>query len=97
MKTHRAIKRMLAADRLRVGVVTGAMAQDRQFNIPAGDLKAALDAYIAQTGDQLIFRPQDVTGRRTQGVSGTSPRRMRCSGFSLGRAFRSIATLPERR
>ena len=70
MTTHQAIKRMLAGTACALALATGAMAQDRQFNIAAGDLKAALDAYIAQTGDQLIFRPEDVAGRRTQGVSG---------------------------
>jgi iron complex outermembrane recepter protein len=70
MKKHQAIKRALAATVCAVVIATAAMAQDAQFNIPAGSLKAALDAYIAQTGAQLIFRPQDVAGRQTRGVSG---------------------------
>jgi iron complex outermembrane receptor protein len=73
MTTHPAIRRMLAGTACVLAIATGAAAQDRPLHIPAGDLKAALDAYIAQTGDQLIFRPEDVAGRRTQGVNGKVP------------------------
>ncbi len=45
-------------------------AQPRPFDIPAGDLKAALDAYVAQTGQQLVYRSDDVKGLRSKGVQG---------------------------
>ena len=69
------LKAALAAGVCALAIVasgaTGASAQDHSFNIPAGDLKPALDAYIAQSGDQLIFRPEDVAGRRTHGAHGS--------------------------
>ncbi len=49
----------------------GAQAGDtKAFNIPAGDLKAALDAYIQQSGQELIYRVDQVKGVPTQGLSG---------------------------
>jgi iron complex outermembrane recepter protein len=45
-------------------------AQVRPFDIPAGDLKAALDAYVAQSGQQLVYRSDDLKGQRSKGVQG---------------------------
>lgn len=50
--------------------LAGAAAAQTTFNVPAGDLKVALDAYIRQSGAQLIYRRDEVRGHRTQGVSG---------------------------
>ena len=47
-----------------------AQAQDLTFDIGAGDLKAALEAYAKQTGQQLVYQPDDVKGRSTPGVHG---------------------------
>jgi outer membrane receptor for ferric coprogen and ferric-rhodotorulic acid len=53
-------------------LVTGAaIAQARQFDIPAGDLKAALDAYVAQASVQLIYRVDEVRGINSPGAHGT--------------------------
>ncbi len=62
--------RVLAGGACALAMHGAAMAQARTFDIPAGDLKGALDSYIAQSGDQLIFRPEDVRGKRTAGVHG---------------------------
>ena len=40
------------------------------FSIPAGDLKSALDAYVHQTGRQLIYRADLVRGVRSGGAKG---------------------------
>src|ERR1044072_5958966 len=40
------------------------------FNISGGDLANALDAYVAQTGVQLILSEDAVKGARTRGVRG---------------------------
>ncbi len=40
------------------------------FNIPGGDLKAALDAYANQTGVSLMVAGSEVQGVRTKGVRG---------------------------
>lgn len=45
-------------------------AQPREFGIPEGDLKAALEAYASATGQQLIYKVSDVSGVRTKGVQG---------------------------
>jgi iron complex outermembrane recepter protein len=46
-------------------------AQARNFNIPAGDLKAALDAYVAATGQQIVYKGGDLKGRQSKGVQGS--------------------------
>lgn len=38
------------------------------FDIPAGDMKIALDAFARQTATQLIYRTQDVKGLVTRGL-----------------------------
>jgi hypothetical protein len=58
-----------------VALATPAQAQDRSFNVPAGSLREALDAYVSQSGTQLIYQPQDLGVAQSKGVSGTmSPR-----------------------
>ena len=41
-------------------------AQD--FNVPSGDLKSALDAYIHQSGVTVVYSPRAVAGARSRGV-----------------------------
>lgn len=45
-----------------------AQAQVISFDIAAGDMKAALDAYAAQSGAQLIYKTEDVKGLASKGV-----------------------------
>jgi outer membrane receptor protein involved in Fe transport len=45
-------------------------AQARQFNIPGGDLEAALNAFSAQTGVQVLIAGEAVNGVRSKGVAG---------------------------
>jgi iron complex outermembrane receptor protein len=47
-----------------------AQAQNQHFQITAGDLGQALDAYIHQSGRQLIYRVDDVRGVHSPGVQG---------------------------
>lgn len=42
----------------------------QQFDIPAGDLSAALERYSAQTGMQLVYSSDLVAGKRSPGASG---------------------------
>ncbi len=52
-----------------VAFISGtALSQD--FNIPHGDLKAALDAYSAQTGSEVIYASSTIKGAMTEGVKG---------------------------
>lgn len=45
--------------------------QARSFSIAAGSLKSALDAWARQSGRQILYRIEDVRGRRSAGVRGT--------------------------
>jgi outer membrane receptor protein involved in Fe transport len=45
----------------------------QSFDIAGGDLKSALDAYVAQGGVQLIYKVDDVKGFATRGVKGALP------------------------
>jgi outer membrane receptor protein involved in Fe transport len=47
-----------------------AAAPQQAISIPAGDLKSALDAYVQQTGRQLIYRTDKVRGVRSPGAHG---------------------------
>ena len=42
----------------------------RIYAIPAGDLATGLQAFIRQSKVELIYRPDDIRGRRTKGVRG---------------------------
>ena len=46
------------------------VAKAADFNIPAGDLKAALDAYARQSGVPVLFSTDLVRGYRSKGVRG---------------------------
>lgn len=48
-------------------------AQVRSFDIAGGELKAALDAYAAQSGTQLIYKIEDVKGHSTKGLKRALP------------------------
>src|SRR5688500_1246765 len=67
----RAWKAALAGGLLALAVSGVAAAQTRRFDVPAGDLKRALDTYIRQSGSQLIYPSAGIRGKRTPGVHGT--------------------------
>jgi outer membrane receptor protein involved in Fe transport len=63
--------RIFAVASVGAAVWTGvAFAQARNIDIPAQDLKSALDAYIGQAGVQLVYKADDVTGLKSQAVRG---------------------------
>lgn len=47
-----------------------AWADARDFDVGGGELRPALDVYIAQSGVQLIYKIEDVKGLSTRGVKG---------------------------
>ncbi|MDY0743368.1 TonB-dependent receptor [Paucibacter sp. R3-3] len=53
-----------------LAVAASAYGQARDFNVAAGDLKSALDAYIAQAGVQLLYKVDDIKGLSTKGLKG---------------------------
>ncbi|MGJ7564755.1 TonB-dependent receptor domain-containing protein [Variovorax sp. GB1R11] len=48
----------------------GQVQAQQSFDIAGGDLKSALDTYVAQGGVQLIYKVDDVKGLATRGVKG---------------------------
>ncbi|HTO39524.1 MAG TPA: STN domain-containing protein, partial [Rhizomicrobium sp.] len=80
--------------------VSGAFAAE--FNIPAGDLKAALDSYMSQTGVELIYPEDQMGGSRTKGVAGAlAPedalgRILKGTGFSMHHESGAIAIVRDR-
>lgn len=48
-----------------------AFAQARAIDIPAADLGSALNAYISQTGVELVYKADDVKGLKSQPVRGS--------------------------
>ena len=65
---YKSLKHTLIAGTALAALATTAAAE--QFNIPAGDLKTALDVYARQTGTQLLVSTDAVKGVRTSGVHG---------------------------
>ena len=57
------------------------------FDIPSGDLSAALDAYTKQTGVPLIIAGEAVKGARTAGVRGDFSRDNALSRILTGTGF----------
>src|SRR5882757_9789985 len=53
-----------------VAIAAPAQAQNQRFQIASGDLGPALDAYIHQSGRQLVYRIEDVRGAHSPGVQG---------------------------
>ena len=67
----RAPKRLrLLAGAVAFALAAAVSAADFNFDIPAGDLDAALKAYSKQTGEQLVYRAEDLKGKSTQGAKG---------------------------
>jgi len=68
----RTFKSVLAGGVCALALSTVAIAQEtaKTFYVPAGDLAPSLDAYIKQSGEQLIYRVADVRGMKTSGVRG---------------------------
>ncbi len=62
------LKSLIAGTASTLALISAASAAD--FNIPAGDLKGALGAYMAQSGVTLLVSGETLKGARTGGVNG---------------------------
>jgi outer membrane receptor protein involved in Fe transport len=62
----------LAASVCVVALATPAQAQARSFDVPAGNLKAALDAYSRQAGQPIIYKADEVRSARSRGFRGSA-------------------------
>jgi outer membrane receptor protein involved in Fe transport len=72
MSRHRNLKLALAAGAGALALTTAGMAvaQTRDFDVPAGDLGFALELYARQSGVQIIYKTADVSGVPTRGTRG---------------------------
>jgi len=68
MFTHKSIKAHILGTACTCAILSTAHAAD--FNVPAGDLKKALDAYSQQAGTPLLYPSNEVSGIHTGGVHG---------------------------
>jgi outer membrane receptor protein involved in Fe transport len=84
MKRLNRLKTLLLA---ASAIAAASAARAEEFNIPAGDLEAALNAYTSQTGVQLLYAARNVKGARTSGVSGQMPADMALSNLLKGTGF----------
>jgi iron complex outermembrane recepter protein len=66
----RALATPLATTACIVALAAPAAAQTREFNIPAGSLRAALDRFARQSGRQVIYRGDEVRSAKSPGVRG---------------------------
>ncbi len=73
-----------------VALATPAQAQDRSYNVPAGSLRDALDAYVAQSGTQLIYQPETLGGARSSGVKGKMGARAALDHVLGGSGFHAV-------
>ena len=73
------------AGTLALAMCCGAWAKN--FNIPAGDLKTALDAYANQAGVALIVSAEAVRGVTTKGVKGDLSDKDALSKILIGTGF----------
>jgi outer membrane receptor protein involved in Fe transport len=75
MKVGRRLNRALRAgvpSLCALVLCASAWAQTRNFDIPAGDMKAALEAYAAQSGLQLVYKVEDLRGLTSPGLKRTA-------------------------
>lgn len=70
MTYSRKLVAALAASVCVVAYAAPAYAQVREYNIGAGSLKSALDAYARQSGRQVIYKSDEVRSVRSPGVKG---------------------------
>jgi len=70
-----------------LGTLSFATAQAQDFNVPRGDLKAALDNYKSQSGISLFVPREAVKGVQTGGVKGNFPPEEALSRLLSGTGF----------
>ncbi|NIJ20295.1 TonB-dependent receptor [Sphingomonas naasensis] len=79
----------LAASTSVVAVAAPAQAGEREFSIPAGSLKTALDTFGRQSGRPLIYRAEDVRGVTTAGYRGAATPEVALKALLHGTGFGS--------
>jgi iron complex outermembrane receptor protein len=70
MAFDRVMRTILCGSVSLIALTGIAAAQTKNLNIPAEDLKVALDTYIRQSGVQLVYTVNDLEGARSTAVHG---------------------------
>lgn len=83
----RTLAAALATTTCIVALATPAAAQTREYNIPAGSLKNALDAYVRQSGKQVVYRADQVRSARSPGVRGSHSPEAALAALLAGSGF----------
>jgi iron complex outermembrane receptor protein len=83
----RTLAAALATSTCIVALATPAAAQTREYNIPAGSLKSALDAYVRQSGRQIVYRADQVRSARSPGTSGQQSAEAALAAILAGSGF----------
>lgn len=74
-------------------VATPAAAQVRQFDIAAGTMRSALDAWSRQSGREIIYRSEDLDGLRSRGLKSRLPAQQALTTLLAGSGL-SVRTDP---
>jgi len=83
----RTLAAALATTTCIVALATPATAQTREFNIPAGSLRSALDTFARQSGRQVIYRGDEVRSTRSPGVRGARTAEQALDAILAGTGF----------
>lgn len=83
----RTLAAALAASTCIVALATPAAAQTREYDIPAGSLKSALDAYVRQSGRQIVYRADQVRSARSPGTRGQQSAEAALAAILAGSGF----------
>lgn len=86
-KMIRTLAAALATSTCIVALATPAAAQTREYNIRAGSLKSALDAYVRQSGRQVVYRADEVRSARSPGVRGQHSAEAALTALLAGSGF----------
>ena len=77
----------LAASVCLVALATPAQAQERSYNIPAGSLRSALDAFGRQSGKPIIYKVDEIRGLRSSGYRGNGQTQAALDAILAGTGF----------
>ncbi len=83
----RTLAAALATTTCIVALAAPAAAQTREYNIPAGSLKSALDTYVRQSGRQIVYRADQVRSARSPGTSGQQSAEAALAAILAGTGF----------
>lgn len=89
MDMMKSVAAALACGVCVMAVATPAQAQTREYRIPAGSLKSALDAYTRQSDRQVIYKVEDVRRARSSGASGNISAEAALAAVLAGTRFKA--------